>query len=82
MFIFLLWATLFRGKMSMRDVDPMYTPRAKDIKHDLIDNNSKAIQFPAVSRRKMGEMEFTEAESNINDLVSEYAQYQEATPGR
>jgi tubulin beta len=27
----------------------------------------------------MDEMEFTEAESNINDLVSEYQQYQEAT---
>ena len=27
----------------------------------------------------MDEMEFTEAESNMNDLVSEYQQYQEAT---
>jgi len=27
----------------------------------------------------MDEMEFTEAESNLNDLVSEYQQYQEAT---
>merc|ERR1711955_192425 len=27
----------------------------------------------------MDEMEFTEAESNMNDLVSEYHQYQEAT---
>jgi tubulin beta len=27
----------------------------------------------------MGEMEFTEAESNMNDLVSEYQQYQEAS---
>ena len=27
----------------------------------------------------MDEMEFTEAESNIHDLVSEYQQYQEAT---
>lgn len=26
----------------------------------------------------MDEMEFTEAESNMNDLVSEYQQYQEA----
>ena len=26
----------------------------------------------------MDEMEFTEAESNLNDLVSEYQQYQEA----
>lgn len=27
----------------------------------------------------MDEMEFTEAESNLQDLVSEYTQYQEAT---
>merc|ERR1719481_635705 len=27
----------------------------------------------------MDEMEFPEAESNMNDLVSEYQQYQEAT---
>ncbi|KAI6221873.1 Tubulin beta chain [Aphelenchoides fujianensis] len=45
-------------------------------------------QFNAMFRRKaflhwytgegMDEMEFTEAESNMNDLVSEYQQYQEA----
>jgi tubulin beta len=29
----------------------------------------------------MEEMEFTEAESNMNDLVSEYQQYQDATAG-
>jgi len=29
----------------------------------------------------MDEMEFTEAESNLNDLVSEYQQYQEAGVG-
>ena len=48
-----------------------------------------AEQFTAMFRRKaflhwytgegMDEMEFTEAESNMNDLVSEYQQYQEAT---
>ena len=48
-----------------------------------------AEQFTAMFRRKtflhwytgegMGEMEFTEAESNVNDLVSEYQQYQDAT---
>jgi len=27
----------------------------------------------------MDEMEFTEAEANMNDLVSEYQQYQDAT---
>merc|ERR1719277_1957558 len=48
-----------------------------------------AEQFTAMFRRKaflhwytgegMDEMEFTEAESNLNDLVSEYQQYREAT---
>merc|ERR1712226_794422 len=48
-----------------------------------------AEQFTAMFRRKaflhgytgegMDEMEFTEAEANMNDLVSEYQQYQEAT---
>jgi tubulin beta len=47
-----------------------------------------AEQFTAMFRRKaflhwytgegMDEIEFTEAESNMNDLVSEYQQYQEA----
>merc|ERR1712147_276853 len=46
-------------------------------------------QFTAMFRRKaflhwytgegMDEMEFTEAESNTNDLVSEYQQYQDAS---
>jgi len=30
----------------------------------------------------MDEMEFTEAESNMNDLVSEYQQYQDAQWGK
>jgi len=48
-----------------------------------------AEQFTAMFRRKaflhwytgegMDETEFTEAESNVNDLVNEYQQYQEAT---
>ena len=29
----------------------------------------------------MDEMEFTEAESNMNDLISEYQQYQDANCG-
>jgi tubulin beta len=47
-------------------------------------------QFTLMFRRKaflhwytgegMDEMEFTEAESNMNDLVAEYQQYQEAAP--
>lgn len=31
------------------------------------------------SLQGMDEMEFTEAESNMNDLVSEYQQYQDAS---
>ena len=48
-----------------------------------------AEQFTAMFRRKaflhwytgegMDEIEFTEAESNLNDLCSEYQQYQEAS---
>eukprot|EP00934_Nitzschia_sp_Nitz4_P000223 Nitzschia sp. Nitz4//scaffold179_size51476//45405//46878//NITZ4_006933-RA/size51476-processed-gene-0.8-mRNA-1//1//CDS//3329539237//223//frame0 len=48
-----------------------------------------ADQFTVMFRRKaflhwytgegMDEMEFTEAESNLNDLISEYQQYQDAT---
>jgi len=46
-------------------------------------------QFSALFQRKaylhwytgegMDEMEFTEAESNVNDLIAEYQQYFEAT---
>ena len=46
-------------------------------------------QFTAMFRRRaflhwytgegMDKMEFTEAESNLNDLISEYQQYQDAT---
>ena len=32
----------------------------------------------SVTSEGMDEMEYTEAESNMNDLVSEYLQYQEA----
>ncbi|XP_056850188.1 tubulin beta-1 chain-like [Raphanus sativus] len=48
-----------------------------------------SVQFTAMFRRKaflhwyigegMDEMEFTEAESNMNDLVSDYQQYQDTT---
>merc|ERR1719234_936403 len=64
---YLTVAAIFRGRMSMKEVDE---------------------QFTAMFRRKaflhwytgegMDEMEFTEAESNMNDLISEYQQYQEA----
>jgi len=35
--------------------------------------------FSHLLLKVMDEMEFTEAESNMNDLVSEYQQYQDAT---
>jgi len=51
--------------------------------------NRISVQFSAMFRRKaflhwytgegMDEMEFTESESNIHDLISEYQQYQNAT---
>eukprot|EP00116_Pleurobrachia_bachei_P016213 sb/3476475/ len=64
--------------------------RRNDLAHQF-DGLFKRIseQFTAMFRRKaflhwytgegMDEMEFTEAESNMNDLVSEYQQYQDAT---
>ncbi|ORX89312.1 alpha-beta tubulin [Basidiobolus meristosporus CBS 931.73] len=120
---YLTVAAMFRGRMSMREVDDqMINVQNKNssyfvewipnnIKTSLCDippkdlkmavtflGNSTAIQelfkrvneqFTAMFRRKaflhwytgegMDEMEFTEAESNMNDLVSEYQQYQDAT---
>merc|ERR1711929_20886 len=69
---YLTVATVFRGRMSIQELFKRISE-----------------QFTAMFRRKaflhwytgegMDEMEFTEAESNMNDLVSEYQQYQEAT---
>ncbi|CAL4104893.1 unnamed protein product, partial [Meganyctiphanes norvegica] len=120
---YLTVATVFRGRMSMKEVDEQMLsvqnknssyfvewipnnvktavcdipPRGMKMAATFI-GNSTAIQelfkriseqFTAMFRRKaflhwytgegMDEMEFTEAESNMNDLVSEYQQYQEAT---
>merc|ERR1712033_119809 len=116
-------AAMFRGRMSMKEVDEQMLnvqnknssyfvewipnnvktavcdipPRGLKMSATFV-GNSTAIQelfkriseqFTAMFRRKaflhwytgegMDEMEFTEAESNMNDLVSEYQQYQEAT---
>eukprot|EP00435_Cladocopium_sp_Y103_P030168 s12_g7.t1 len=70
---YLTAAALFRGRMSTKE--EMFKRVAE--------------YFTAMFRRKaflhwytgegMDEMEFTEAESNMNDLVSEYQQYQDAT---
>ena len=37
------------------------------------------VRFFEKENVEKDEMEFTEAESNMNDLVSEYQQYQDAT---
>ncbi|KAL8519333.1 hypothetical protein ACS0TY_010318 [Phlomoides rotata] len=70
---YLTASAMFRGKMSTKE--------------EMFRRVSE--QFTAMFRRKaflhwytgegMDEMEFTEAESNMNDLVSEYQQYQDAT---
>uniref|UniRef100_A0A915MKP9 Tubulin beta chain n=2 Tax=Meloidogyne javanica TaxID=6303 RepID=A0A915MKP9_MELJA len=120
---YLTVAAIFRGRMSMREVDDQMMsvqnknssyfvewipnnvktavcdipPRGLKMSATFI-GNSTAIQelfkriseqFTAMFRRKaflhwytgegMDEMEFTEAESNMNDLISEYQQYQDAT---
>ncbi|KAK4301258.1 hypothetical protein Pmani_026591 [Petrolisthes manimaculis] len=120
---YLTVATVFRGRMSMKEVDEqMLSVQKKNSSYfvEWIPNNVKTAvcdipprgmkmaatfignstsiqdlfkriseQFTAMFRRKaflhwytgegMDDMEFTEAESNMNDLVSEYQQYQEAT---
>ncbi|EIJ88161.1 tubulin beta [Nematocida parisii] len=120
---YLTVAAMFRGKMSMKDVDEQMlgiqrknfanfvewiphnvktsvcdiSPTGLEMSSTFI-GNSTAIQelfkrisdqFSLMFRKKaflhwytgegMDEMEFTEAESNMNDLYSEYQQYQDAT---
>ncbi|XP_043474707.1 tubulin beta chain-like isoform X2 [Leptopilina heterotoma] len=120
---YLTVATVFRGKMSMKEVDQQMLniqnknssffvewipnnvktavcdipPKGLKMSSTFIGNTTaiqelfKRIseQFSAMFRRKaflhwytgegMDELEFTEAESNVNDLVAEYQQYQEAS---
>ncbi|XP_015786335.1 tubulin beta chain isoform X1 [Tetranychus urticae] len=120
---YLTVATMFRGQMSMKEVDEQMIltqnknssnfvewipnnvkvavcdipPRGLKMSGTFIGNTTaiqvifKRIceQFTAMFRRKaflhwfleegMDEMEFTEAESNVLDLIAEYQQYQEAT---
>ncbi|XP_041974220.1 tubulin beta-4B chain-like [Aricia agestis] len=120
---YLTVATIFRGRMSMKEVDEQILniqnknsayfvewipnnvkvavcdipPRGLKMAATFV-GNTTAIQtvfkviserFMPMFRRKaflhwytgegMDEMEFTEAESNVNDLISEYQQYQDAT---
>ncbi|KAL4839075.1 hypothetical protein H8958_009714 [Nasalis larvatus] len=88
---YLTVATMFRGRMSMKEVDEqMLSIQSKNNSYFASKNCSSILeQFMAMFRGKvflhwymsegMDEMEITEAESNMNDLVSEYQQYQDAT---
>ena len=68
-------------KLQWRYVESVYPDKHEDVQLFFLPS--------AMFRRKaflhwytgegMDEMEFTEAESNMNDLVSEYQQYQDAT---
>jgi len=119
---YLTVAAIFRGQMSMKDVDQnMFEVQNKNSSYfvEWIPNNVKVAvcdipppdlkmsatfianttaiqeifkriseQFSAMFKRKaflhwytgegMDEQEFVEAESNMNDLISEYQQYQDA----
>lgn len=119
---YLTAAAMFRGKMSMKDVDEQMLNIQKKLSQNFVEwiphnvktsvcdiapkgltmsstfiGNSTAIQelfkrisnqFSMMFRRKaflhwyteegMDETEFTEAESNMNDLYNEYQQYQDA----
>merc|ERR1711970_451800 len=77
---YLTAAGLFRGRMSSKEVDEqMLNVQNKNSSYfiEWIPNNMKCgiCDIPPRGLK----MEFTEAESNMNDLVSEYQQYQEAT---
>merc|ERR1719453_1970789 len=82
--------SLFRGRMSTKEVDEQML-NVQNENSSAIQEMFKRVAdyFTSMFRRKaflhwytgegMDEMEFTEAESNMNDLVSEYQQYQDAT---
>eukprot|EP00439_Symbiodinium_sp_Y106_P009069 s973_g1.t1 len=92
---YLTAAALFRGRMSTKEVDEqMLNVQNKNssyfvewipnnIKASVCDIPPKGLKMAAFlhwyTGEGMDEMEFTEAESNMNDLVSEYQQYQDAT---
>jgi len=120
---YLTVAAVFRGKISMKDVDEQMSmiqskntslfvewipsnvktavcdiaPTGLEMSATFVGNTTSiqelfkriSDQFTVMFRRKaflhwytgegMDEMEFSEAESNMNDLLSEYQQYQDAT---
>ncbi|KAF6736324.1 Tubulin beta-4 chain [Oryzias melastigma] len=70
------------GRMSMKEVDEQMAECAEQEQQLLrrVDPQQTRKAFLHwYTGEGMDEMEFTEAESNMNDLVSEYQQYQEAT---
>ncbi|KAH8094227.1 hypothetical protein JL720_4220 [Aureococcus anophagefferens] len=76
---YLTCSCLFRGRMSTKEVDEqMLNVINKNSSYfvEWIPNNAFLHWYTGEG---MDEMEFTEAESNMNDLVSEYQQYQDAT---
>ncbi|KAJ6968784.1 hypothetical protein NC653_036680 [Populus alba x Populus x berolinensis] len=86
---YLTASAMFRGKMSTKEMDEqMINVQNKNSSYFVkwIPHNVKST-FTAMFRRKaflhwytgegMDEMEFTEAKNNMNDLVSEYQQYQD-----
>merc|ERR1740117_1550230 len=85
---YLTASALFRGRMSTQGTqDGRHLPRKLHRHLGDVQACWRAIHRyvpqkgvpPLVHREGMDEMEFTEAESNMNDLVSEYQQYQDAT---
>merc|ERR1712057_55800 len=90
---YLTATSLFRGRMSSKEVDEKRLKMAVSFlgNSTAIQEMFKRVAeyFTGMFRRKaflhwytgegMDEIEFTEAESNMNDLVSEYQQYQDAT---
>ncbi|XP_046386383.1 tubulin beta chain-like [Ischnura elegans] len=120
---YLTVATIFRGKISMKEVDEQIVniqnkngssfvewipnnlktavcdipPKGLGMSSTFIGNTTAiqeifkrlSEQFTSMFRRRaflhwytgegMDEMEFSEAESNVNDLISEYQQYQDAS---
>ncbi|KAF9793930.1 hypothetical protein SFRURICE_000447 [Spodoptera frugiperda] len=84
---YLTVAAIFRGRMSMKEVDEQiyfveWIPN--NVKVAVCDVPPRGLKMAATfaflhwyTGEGMDEMEFTEAESNMNDLVSEYQQYEE-----
>ncbi|KAJ8389463.1 hypothetical protein AAFF_G00120010 [Aldrovandia affinis] len=68
---YLTVASVFRGRISMKEVDEQMLNFTAMFRH-------KAF-LHWYTRVGMDKMEFTKAESSMNDLVSEYQQYQDAT---